>query len=279
LRAGLEGALNVALYARTSAADHDKVTCEGILAELGAVAAHRGWEVTARYADRNPWLQGRRSGLEALKEAVRVGALDLVVVRSLAQIARNLRHLTELGRFFAAHEVGLVALADDIDTTDPGGALRWQDWLRIAAAVDREVRSEHVRIARLRSSTPWGAPMVAVNPLELLGLWEGRAGRRPLSQRQIAKRLAISEATVRSRLRELREDGKVDDDVRRRRLQATGGLNKGGRPAKPLDDAEIAAAWARYRSTTGVARALRVGRARLAARLREMGLLAAKEGV
>jgi DNA invertase Pin-like site-specific DNA recombinase len=265
--------MRIALYARTSAADQGQVTTDEILAELARWAGSRGWTVVLRCIDKGPWLQGRRAGLAALNAAIRKGVFDVVIVRSLSQVARSLRHLTDFGQLLARHQVALVAIAESIDTTDPGGALRWQDWLRISATVDRALRSEHTRVAHLRSNTTWGRPMVAVNPHELLTLWEGRAGRRPLAQRLIARKLGVSEATVRARLRELREEGRVDDGARARRLEATGGLNKGGRPAKPLEDDDLKAAWAKYGSRTGVARALRVGRSRLDRRLRELGLI------
>lgn len=37
----------------------------------------------------------------------------------------------------------------------------------------------------------WGRPTAAINPLELLTWWEGRGGRRPLSQRELARKLGV----------------------------------------------------------------------------------------
>lgn len=128
-----------------------------------------------------------------------------------------------------------------------------------------------------------GRPVAAVNPLELLTCWEGRAGRRPLSQRETARKLGVSPATVRKRLRALRDAGKIDDQARARALAARGGLRRGGRPATPLADADLLAAWsmqlqdARRRGTqpslAAIARTLHVSRRRVRARLQELGLL------
>ena len=76
-----------------------------------------------------------------------------------------------------------------------------------------------------------GRPAIAVNPLELLTWWEGRGGRRPLSLREIGRKLGTSESTVRRHLRTLREAGQLDDQVRTQALANRGGLRKGGRPA------------------------------------------------
>ncbi|HEX3129345.1 MAG TPA: recombinase family protein [Thermoanaerobaculia bacterium] len=274
----------VALYARTSAADRDGETVDQILVGLAAYAAGRGWEIALECADQSPFPEGRREGLRRLLGAVRAKTLQGVVVRSLSHLARSLRHLSDLGRLLAAQDVALVAIEDGLDATDPGGAMRWRDWLQISGRLDRALRSETAKLALLRTSGErWGRPAAAVNSLELLTWWEGRGGRRPLSTREIARKLGVSEATARKRLRALRAAGQVDDEARARALAARGGLRRGGRPASPLDDVEIAAAWslqlrdARRRgsepSISAVAHNLRASRSRVQSRLRELGFI------
>lgn len=276
--------LAVAIYARTSAADHGRETLDQILAGLAACAAGRGWEVALECSDQGPFPEGRREGLRRLLGAVRAKAVQGVVVRSLSHLARSLRHLSDLGRLLAAQDVGLVATEDFIDTTDPGGAIRWRDWLEISGRLDRELRAEAAKLARLRTpGERWGRSAAAVNSLELLTWWEGRGGRRPLSLRELARRLGVSQATARKRLRALRAAGQVDDEARARALAARGGHRRGGRPANPFDDDALTAAWklqlqaARRRgaepSLSAVARTLHVSRRRVRSRLEEIGLL------
>ena len=184
--------LPVALYARTSAADLGRETAEQILAGLAAYAAGRGWEVALECVDQDPFPEGQRKGLRRLLEAVRAKAVRGVVVRSLSHLARSLRHLSDLGRLLAVQDVALIATEDSLDTTDPGGAIRWRDWLEISGRLDRQLRSEAAKLAHLRTSGErWGRPAAVVNPLELLAWWEGRGGRRPLSLRVIAQKLSI----------------------------------------------------------------------------------------
>ena len=266
--------LLVALYARTSAADRDGETVERILAGLAAYAAGRGWEVALECSDQGPFPEGRREGLRRLLRAVRAKTLQGVVVRSLSHLARSLRHLSDVGRLLAVQDVALIATEDGLDTTDPGGAIRWRDWLEISGRLDRALRSEAAKLAHLRKpGQRWGRPAAAVNTLELLTWWEGRGGRRPLSLRDIARKLSISEATARKRLRALRDAGQVDDAARARALAIRGGLRKGGRPVQPLDDADLAAAWRKAPSLSAVARHLNVSRRRVRSQLEEMGLL------
>jgi DNA invertase Pin-like site-specific DNA recombinase len=274
----------VALYARTSAADRGQESADQILAALAAQAARRGWQVALECVDQGPWPESRRQGLTQLLVAVRTQAVQGIIVRTLSHLARSLRDLTDLGYLLAAQGVALIAIEDHIDTTDPGGALRWREWLAISARLDRQLRAEAAKLAHLRTpGESWGRPAAAVNPLELLTWWEGRAGHRPLSLREIARKLGISEATARKRLRDLRAAGKVDDPARLRALAARGGLRRGGRPKNHLDDHVLTATWEAHRqsahqrgttpSLSALARHLCVSRRRVRSRLQELGLL------
>lgn len=272
--------MRVAVYARASVADLDRATAGEVLADLTAYAARRGWEIALECLDQGPGLQGSRKGLRSLFEVMRANTIQGLLVRTLSHLALSLRHLTEVGRLLVDQDIALIAIEDHLDTTDLGGAIRWRDWLETSARLDRQLRAEAARLARLRGK-PWGRPVSAVNPLELVSCWEGRRGRRPLSLREIARKLGVSQTTARKRLRELHEAGEVDDQARARALTARGGLRRGGRPATPLDDDALADAWqlqaARRRGTepsiAAIARTLHVSRSRVRSRLQEIGLL------
>ncbi len=129
----------------------------------------------------------------------------------------------------------------------------------------------------LRPGLRKGRPEAAINPLELLTLWEGRGRRRPLSVREIARKLGVVESTVRKRLQALREIGQVDDEARARALAARGGIRRKRQPAKPLDDATLLALWNESPSIGILARRLRVSRDRIRERLWQMGLISRPE--
>ena len=135
-----------------------------------------------------------------------------------------------------------------------------------------------------QAQATWGRPPAVINTQELLIWWEGRGGRRPLTLRELARKLGVSEAIARKHLRALRVAGKVDDAARLRALTAGGGHRRGGKPPKPLDDAVLAEAWdlhlqaARLRgrrkpSLATIAHHLHISRSRLRKRLHELGLL------
>jgi DNA-binding CsgD family transcriptional regulator len=146
----------------------------------------------------------------------------------------------------------------------------------------RKVLARHIRPDRpgrraLRSARPSGKrpgpPEAAINPLELLTLWEGRGGRRPLPLYELAARLGVSPNTLRKHLRALRAAGQVDDETRARNLAARGRDRIGGRRPRPITADALTAAWARKPTVTAVARTLHVSRTRVRARLQELGLL------
>jgi len=269
--------MRVAIYARTTAADQGRDTLDTLLAGLAAHAAQRGWDIALQCTDPGPWPEGKREGLRRLTEAIRATrepAIQAVLVRSLGHLARSLRHLTDLGRLLRTHGVALIALDDHLDTTDPGGHLRWADWLDLSARLTTRHRAEAAKLAHLRNpGAPWGRPSTTFNTQELLDFWEGREGRHPLTQRHLAAKLGLSEATLRKHLRHLRAAGHLDDTARQRNLAARAPLRRGGRPASPLDDETLIAAWPQATSLTALARHLHVSRPRLRERLRHLGLL------
>jgi DNA invertase Pin-like site-specific DNA recombinase len=276
--------MKVALYARTSAAGLEPATVDEILSSLADYTARRGWEISLTCTDQGPGTDGPRKGLRRLREAVRANAVQAVLVRTLSHLATSLRHLTNLGQLLADRGVALIALEDGLDTTDLAEAIRWHDWLETSGNLDRQLRAEAARLAHLRASgARWGRPAALINPLELSSLWEGRRGRRPLTQRELAWKLGVSRTTVRKHLQALRAAGQLDDRARARKLAAPRGHRPGGRPATTINDTALAAAWeaqclsARRRGTASslaaVARTLHVSRSRVRARLQELGLL------
>lgn len=263
--------MRVALYARTTPA---APSAAPILATLTAYAATRGWEIAQEHTDQGPFPDGRRPGLSHLMAAIKTKTIQAILIHSLSHLARSLRHLTDLGHLLAVQEVALIAVEDHLDTTEPGGALRWRDWLDISTRLDRQLRAEAAKQARQRTpGARWGRPPVAVNPLELLTWWEGRGGRRPLTLRALSRKLGVCEATTRKHLKALRAAGKLNDETRSRALATRGGHRKGGRPANPLNDDTLTIAWRQTPSIAAVARHLHISRSRARRRLREIGLL------
>lgn len=267
--------MRVALYASPTASQGQEIRDE-ILAPLRAYAVQRGWEAVT--------LEEKGNQLRSLREAVRAKAIQGVLVSTLSHLAHSLRHLTDLGSLLAENGVALIALEDGLDTTEPAGAIRWKDWLETSLRLDRQLRAEAARLAHQRAAgATWGRPPAAINALELTSLWEGRGGRRPLTQSQLATRLGVSRTTIRKNLQALRSAGKLDDRARAQNLATRGGHRKGGRPSTTINDTTLRAIWTLHLracreqgtqpSIAVVATILHASRSRVRTRLQELGLL------
>ncbi len=265
---GSRSSLRCLLYARSSAVDPAGALAER-LALVRAAAAERGWTVAGEHRDQlRNHLVGRRPGLQALTAALRKGGVDVVICISLPNLFRDLRCLVRFGCALADGGVDILALDGPVgdgmllrgrllkpfvageagarpsgsvavelasgpfDTTDPSTRLAWRQLLELGLAFDRARHSEAVQLGRLaaRGRATWGRATKAVNPLELAGHWHGRADHRPLSHREIAKRIGVSPSTVNAHVRELLTAGTLNPELRAAHLAAHGGLRKGGRP-------------------------------------------------
>jgi DNA invertase Pin-like site-specific DNA recombinase len=267
--------MRAALYTRTSAADLT-ATVPDLLAELRRYAADvRGWDVALELADRSPGITGRREGLADLIKAIQAREVDVLVTTSLARLCRSQSHVLDMADLLEAdtsadrHEVALVALDDQVDTTTHDGRVRWRDAVDLYRRIRHAQHSEAVKLARIRTAVrdlddTWGRPLAAINPFELAGHWHGSPTQRPLSVREIAARMGYAQGTIRKRLRELQAAGKLDAEIRTRHLDAHGGLRKGGRPTRVrIDLADLAARWQAGASLTALRRQYHTSAARI----------------
>ena len=230
------------IYTRTSAADLVASVPE-LLAELRRYAADvRGWDIALELADRGPGITGRREGFADLVKAIQAREVDVLVTTSLARLCRSQSHVLDMADLLEAdtnagrHEIALVALDDQVDTTTHDGRVRWRDAVDLYRRIRHAQHSEAVRLARIRTTVrgladTWGRPIAAINPFELAGHWHGSRDQRPLSVREIAATMGYAQGTIRKRLRELHAAGKLHSDIRTHHLTTHGGLRKGGRPA------------------------------------------------
>ncbi len=96
----------VALYARVSTSAQGQNT--GLqLEELRQVAAHRGWTIVGEFVDEGiSGAKASRPALDRLREAARLGRIDLVAVWKLDRLARSRSDLLTLLDELANEGVG-----------------------------------------------------------------------------------------------------------------------------------------------------------------------------
>ncbi len=115
-----------ALYIRVST---DGQTTDNQRLALEAVAAQRGWTITAVYEDAGiSGAKGRdqRPGLDALLKDASRGRFDVALVWAMDRLGRSLTGLLDTLGELEASRVDLVLYQDGIDTTTPAGRMFFQ---------------------------------------------------------------------------------------------------------------------------------------------------------
>jgi DNA invertase Pin-like site-specific DNA recombinase len=108
----------VALYLRVSTADQNLATQ---LHDLRGMAAQRGFEIVAEYADKVSGVKTRRPGLDGLMRDARHGKFDVVVTWASDRIARSVKHFLEVLDELNRLNIEFVSFREQLDTGGPLG--------------------------------------------------------------------------------------------------------------------------------------------------------------
>ncbi len=145
-----------ALYMRVSSLDQRP---ESQLYDLQQLASQMGYDIVEQYTDRISGAKARRPALDALLSSARLGNLDVVMVKSLSNVARSVKQCLAVLDQLHQLEIGFVSCRENIDTTGAMGqgvaiiisALSQLQRTLVAEAVKagmRRSRLEGVRIGR-----------------------------------------------------------------------------------------------------------------------------------
>src|SRR5580704_19229888 len=99
---------------------------ESQIDQLRKAAKERGLEVVAEYSDRVWRPADRRPGLNDLLFNAKRGKFDYVIVYSLADVARSVKHCLEVLRELNNNGIGIISLLDALSimaTPGEGNAL------------------------------------------------------------------------------------------------------------------------------------------------------------
>jgi site-specific DNA recombinase len=122
-------------------------------------AERQGWDLIDVYVERG--VSGRRDDRPELGRLLAILAnLDRVIIPKLDRLGRSNRHLLEVCDRLEASGVGLISLAENIDTATPTGRLL-RAILAALAEFEADTIAERVRAvteSRARSGRPNGGP-------------------------------------------------------------------------------------------------------------------------
>lgn len=129
---------------------------------------HQGWECLKEHFDDNN-VSGAtldRPALERLKQLVREGQVQVVVVLRLDRLSRSLSQFLELMDFFEKHGVALVSVTQNINTGDAMGRLMLQIIMSFAEFERELIRdrvTERMHAARRLGRFIGGRPVLGYN--------------------------------------------------------------------------------------------------------------------
>ena len=113
-------------------------------------AQRQGWIIHDTYAD--PHKTGRnskRQELKRLKQDIRAGIVDVVVIHRIDRLYRNLTGLLAFIQLLIEHDVRLVSVTEQIDTSTPWGMLVLQV---LGALAEMLVRQTSERVRRMKEA-------------------------------------------------------------------------------------------------------------------------------
>ncbi|WP_028316596.1 recombinase family protein [Desulfatibacillum aliphaticivorans] len=190
----------VAIYARVST---DKQTVDAQLEELQKYAKRRSWTLYQVFTDQGfSGANTKRPAFQKMLEDAHRKRFDVLLVWKLDRLSRSLKDLVDTLDKLNSCGIGFVSFSDPgLDTLSPTGRLTFQI-IGAMAEFERALMSERVK-SGLRNAKAKGkvigrktvlTPMVKSRIKELKG--------QGLSNVQVAKRLKISEGSVRRALQQ-----------------------------------------------------------------------------
>jgi DNA invertase Pin-like site-specific DNA recombinase len=138
--------------------------------------------------------QNRPALARLLNEIIRPG--DALVVWKLDRLARSLRQLIETAAELEKHQIGLVSLTDNIDTTTPGGRLVFHVIGAISefeAALIRERTRAGLVQARLQGKVGGRPPLISEKDLIAA---KSLLETTNLTANEVARRFRIGRSTL-----------------------------------------------------------------------------------
>ena len=185
-----------ALYVRVSTYDQNPQTQ---ILDLRQMAAQRGYEVVAEFADRISGTKAKRPGLDQMMADARRGRFEVVMTWACDRIARSTRHFLEVLDELSRINVEFVSFRESIDTAGPLGRAIVVI-IGAIAELERNLIIERVR-AGMRRARMEGRH-IGRRPLDLDRAALCRDRQHGQSLGQMAKSYSVSRATIHRVLRE-----------------------------------------------------------------------------
>lgn len=184
--------MRIAIYARVST---DKQTAENQIVKLKEYAKLREYIVERVYTD--PAVSGKRASrpeLNLMKDKIKKGLIDGVLVWKLDRLGRSTQDLINLLEYFMAHNCEFISYNNNMDTTTAEGRLLFRI-IASFAEFESDLISERTKLAydrkeahakALGQKIKWGRKSTEFLDSEMLFIIECRSQNVYLGWRTIA---------------------------------------------------------------------------------------------
>ena len=122
--------------------DAQRESCENYIASQKG----NGWLCLPEHYDDGGFSGGNmnRPALQKLKEDIKAGLIDIIVIYKIDRLTRSLSDFSELQEFFDEHDVSFVSVTQEINTSTSAGRMML-NILMTFAQYEREIIAERVR--------------------------------------------------------------------------------------------------------------------------------------
>ena len=141
--------------------DAQRESCENYIASQKG----NGWLCLPEHYDDGGFSGGNmnRPALQKLKEDIKAGLIDIIVIYKIDRLTRSLSDFSELQEFFDEHDVSFVSVTQEINTSTSAGRMML-NILMTFAQYEREIIAERVRdkvsAAKKRGKNCGGFPIL-----------------------------------------------------------------------------------------------------------------------
>lgn len=186
-----------AIYARVST---DKQKAEMQVVELKNYVKRRGFSLGQIYIDQGyTGSNTQRPAFARMMEAAHKRTFDVLVVWKLDRLSRSLKDLITTLETLGSLGIDFISYDNSLDTSTPTGKLVFHV-VGSVAEFERDIIRERVRAGLAnarRNGKRLGRPSILANVSPKIHTLKGKG----LSNRVIAKKLGVGEATVRRALK------------------------------------------------------------------------------
>lgn len=111
--------MNIALYIRVANENETSdITKAQQINMLKEYAENHNYKIVLEAFNYSDGLNMKRDGLEKINKAVLSGSIDLILVKDISQISRNIISIQQFIYFLRNQNISLISIAEDTDYTN-----------------------------------------------------------------------------------------------------------------------------------------------------------------